>query len=76
MPDSPVEPVGGMARIAGSEARAPSLEVRNRSERPVRYFEVGWIIRDGEGRDFMAGSVPASDPDLSLAPGQRSRVRC
>jgi hypothetical protein len=74
MPDSPVEPVGGTARIAGNEARAPSLEVRNRSERAVRYFEVGWIIRDSEGRDFLAGSVPASDPDLSLAPGQKSRV--
>jgi len=74
VPDSPVEPVGGTARIAGNEARAPSLEVRNRSERAVRYFEVGWIIRDSEGRDFLAGSVPASDPDLSLAPGQKSRV--
>jgi len=74
MPDSPVEPVGGTARIAGNEARAPSLEVRNRSERAVRYFEVGWIIRDSEGHDVLAGSVPASDPDLSLAPGQKSRV--
>ncbi len=74
MPDAPVEPLGGTARVAGNEARAPSLEVRNRSARPVRYFEVGWIIRDGEGRDFLAGSVPASDPDLSLAPGQTSRV--
>ncbi len=74
VPDSPIEPVDGAARIAGNEARAPSLEVLNRSDRPVRYFEVGWIIRDSAGQDFLAGSVPASDPDLNLAPGQKSRV--
>lgn len=75
LPEAPVEPVGGMALVAGNEARTPSLEVRNRSGRTVRYFEVGWIIRDADGRDYLAGSVPASDPDLSLSPGQTSRVR-
>jgi len=75
LPDSPIEPLAGVAQIAGNEARAPSLEVRNRSGRPVRYFEIGWILRDAEGREFLAGSVPASDPDLKLGPGERSRVR-
>ena len=28
-----VEPMDGMARIAGNEARAPRVEVRNRSDR-------------------------------------------
>jgi hypothetical protein len=74
MPDSPVEPLSGVAQVAGNEARAPSLEVRNISSRPVRYFEVGWIIQDAEGREYLAGSVPASDPGLKLAPGERSRV--
>jgi len=74
VPDSPIEPVEGAARIAGNEASSPSLEVLNRSNRPVRYFEVGWIIRDSGGQDFLAGSVPASDPDLNLAPGRKSRV--
>ena len=74
VPDSPVEPVGGTAQVAGGEARAPSLEVVNRSDRAVRYFEVGWIIQDADGRRYLAGSVPASDPDLNLAPGQKSRV--
>ncbi len=71
LPDSPIEPLEGMARIAGNEARAPRLEVRNRSDRPVRYIEVAWILRDHNGREFLAGSVPA---DLRLAPGQRQQI--
>jgi hypothetical protein len=70
-PDSPVEPHAGMARVIGNEARAPSLEVINRSDRAVKFLEIGWIIRDRQGRDFMAATVPA---DLKLAPGQSSRV--
>src|SRR3954463_7052147 len=31
MPDSPVEPVQGWAQLAGNEARAPRIEVRNKS---------------------------------------------
>jgi hypothetical protein len=71
IPDSPVEPVDGMARIAGNEARAPRLEVKNRSERSIRYLEVGWILQVHSGREFLAGSVPA---ELNLAPGQRSQI--
>jgi hypothetical protein len=70
-PDSPVEPLAGMARIAGSEARAPRLEVVNRSDRPVQYFEIGWILKDRQGREFLAGSVPGT---ISLAPGQKSQI--
>ena len=33
-PDSPVEPMNGSARISGNEARAPRIEVRNRSNGP------------------------------------------
>jgi hypothetical protein len=71
LPDSPVDPVQGMARIAGSEARAPRLEVRNRSDKAIRYLEIGWILRDRLGREFMAGSVPA---ELDLAPGEKRQV--
>ena len=70
-PDSPVEPRDGMARVNGNEARAPSLEVLNRGDRAVKFLEIGWIIHDRQGRDFMAGTVPA---ELKLAPGQSSRV--
>jgi hypothetical protein len=71
LPDSPVEPVDGMARIAGNEARAPRLEVKNRSDRSIRYLEVGWILHDQTGREFLAGSVPA---ELNLAPGKQTRI--
>jgi hypothetical protein len=71
LPDSPVEPVQGMAMVADNEARAPALEVKNRSDRSVRYLEIGWILQDHTGREFLAGSVPA---ELNLGPGQRSQV--
>ena len=71
LPDSPIEPTDGMARIAGNEARAPRLEVKNRSDRPIRYLEIGWILHDHSGREFLAGSVPA---ELRLAPGQKSQI--
>src|SRR5436190_3146745 len=34
MPDSPVEPVQGWAQLSGNEARAPRIEVRNKSLKP------------------------------------------
>jgi len=70
-PESPAEPTDGMARIAGNEARAPRLEVRNRSDREIRHLEIGWIVRDQQGRDFLAASLPA---DLNLAPGHSSQI--
>jgi len=71
LPDSPVLPLDGRARIAGNEARAPQLEVQNRSDRPVKYLEIGWILQDRSGHEFLAGSVPA---ELNLAPGQKSQI--
>jgi len=71
LPDSPIDPVDGMARVSGNEARAPRLEVKNKSDRQIRYLEMGWILHDRGGREFLAGSVPA---ELSLAPGQKSQI--
>src|SRR5262249_27403694 len=71
MPESPVEPIDGLARIAGNEARAPRLDVRNRSARPIRHLEIGWVVKDQRGRDVLAASLPA---DLNLDPGKTSQV--
>jgi hypothetical protein len=70
-PDSPVEALSGIAHVAGNEARAPKLSIRNRSNRPVRHLEVGWIFQDRGGREFLSGSVPSG---VSLAPGQKAEV--
>ncbi|MGD0200258.1 MAG: hypothetical protein ABSD27_05845 [Bryobacteraceae bacterium] len=74
MPDAPIQPLSGLARVAGGEARSPRIQVINRSDRAVRYFEIGWVIRDRGGREYLAGSVPASEGGLRLAPGARSEV--
>ena len=71
LPDSPVEPMDGMARVAGNEARAPRLEVVNRSDHAVRYLEIGWILKDAHGRQFLAGTVPA---EMNLAPGEKTQI--
>ena len=70
-PDTPVEAISGMAGVLGAEARAPRIEVRNRSARAVRYVEVGWLLRDTRGREYLAGTVPAK---AVLAPGQRTQI--
>jgi hypothetical protein len=73
-PDSPVQPLDGSVRIAGNEAKAPHIEVRNRSSKAIRYFEIGWIVKDSHGKEFWAASVPASGADLNLQPGQTGRA--
>ncbi|HLH05440.1 MAG TPA: hypothetical protein VKX25_21910 [Bryobacteraceae bacterium] len=59
-PDAPLKPLSGHAEVAGNEVRSPRLELRNTSTRTVKNFEIGWIIRDDRGRDFMAGSLPSA----------------
>jgi hypothetical protein len=70
-PSAPVRPVGGAALVAGNEVRAPQIEVRNTSQRPVRSVAMGWIVRDDRGRDFVAGSMPAR---LPLGPVETGRM--
>jgi len=66
-PSSPVQALSGAANIAGNEVRSPRIEVKNTSQKIVRSVEMGWIVRDERGRDFIAGSVPAA---LQLGPVQ------
>lgn len=70
---APVELLRGEALVAGPQARKPRIEVVNRSRRPVRYFEIGWLLRDRQGREFLAGSLPGTLP-APLAPGQQTRA--
>jgi hypothetical protein len=71
IPESPVEASNGMARIGTNLAGAPRFEVRNRSSRAVQHLEIAWIVKDQQGREFLAASMPA---DMKLAPNQSGPV--
>lgn len=72
LPDAPVEVGEGTARVSVNEARAPRFSVRSRSAKAVDYLEIGWIVKDQQGREFYAASMPV---DLKLAPNQSGDVR-
>jgi hypothetical protein len=74
-PDSPVEPVDGWVRISGNEARAPQIDVRNKSSKAVKYVEFGWVVSDAAGHQYMAGSLPSSESMLYLPAGSKASVR-
>ena len=74
LPDAPVQPLEGWAEITGNEARSPRIQIVNHSQKPVRYVEIGWLVKDRQGHEFLAGSVPASDGELYLPPGQTGRL--
>ncbi len=66
-PSSPVQAIRGAARIIGNEVRAPQVELKNTSQKTVRSLDMGWIVRDDRGKDFLAGSMPAA---MQLGPVQ------
>jgi hypothetical protein len=74
LPNAPVQPIEGWAEIAGNEASSPQIEVVNQSGKPVRYVEIGWMVKDKEGREYLAGSVPGSSSAMLLLAGQHSRL--
>ncbi|MBS1834295.1 MAG: hypothetical protein JST65_16380, partial [Acidobacteria bacterium] len=49
----------------------PWFEIRNKSAKPVNYVEMGWIVKDANGREFLAGTVPS---DSRLQPGQKQQM--
>jgi len=75
LPGAPVQPLEGWAAISGNEARSPQVEVLNKSGRPVRYVEIGWLVKDKEGHDYLAGSVPAPESAMVLPAGQHARLQ-
>jgi hypothetical protein len=75
LPGAPVQPLEGWAAISGNEARSPQIEVVNNSGKPVRYVEIGWLVKDKQGREYLAGSVPASESAMVLPAGQRTRLQ-
>ncbi len=62
MPDAPVELMAGAARIAGDEAKAPQLDIRNREAKAIRHVEIGLALKDVNGQEFFAATVPYDAP--------------
>jgi hypothetical protein len=73
-PDAPVELVEGSAQIAGNEVRSPRIDVLNKSGKPVRYVELGWVLSDPSGRQSIAATLPSPERDLYLAPGKKTSM--
>ncbi|MDA1314859.1 MAG: hypothetical protein O2968_16115 [Acidobacteria bacterium] len=72
---SPIEIVSGSAFVAGTRVSSPEMRVKNRSQKPVRYYELGWLVRDGEGTNYAAGLMPAPKGQSRLAPGAEASAR-
>lgn len=68
---APVVSDSGMVRIAENEARSPRIFLRSRSDRPVSGIELGWMVKDARGREFVAGAVPL---DMNLQPRQKTTL--
>lgn len=74
LPGQPVSATRGTARLSGNEARDPRVEVVNHSNRVVKHVELNWLIHDGAGQQYLAGSLPASGADWQLRPGARGQL--
>jgi len=85
LPDAPVLAVQGQADIKGNEVRSPWIEVQNLDKKKaVRYVEIGWVVKDKEGNEYLVGSVPGSGvsalntsgagPGAVIQAGQRGRL--
>ncbi len=74
IPDSPVQPLDGWAEISGNQARQAHVQVRNKSKSTVSFVELGWLLKDQDGREFLAGSVPASEENLYLPANQKGSL--
>jgi len=71
MPNAPVEISGGKVAVSGDEMHSPKIVMQNLSDRPIRGMEVGWVLKDTNGKQFVAGSIPL---EVSLAPRQSTTV--
>ncbi len=74
MPDAAVEALYGSAGIFGIEAHAPRIDVLNKSSKAVRYVEIGWAVKDKDGNEYLAGSVPGSPASMMLGAGQKTSL--
>ncbi len=70
-PDSPVRLLNGAAHVYRNEVHAPQIELQNRTERTLETIDVGWILRDDSGQNYLAGSLPTR---VQIGPVQQGKV--
>ncbi len=71
-PDLPVEGMKAVAVSTENQLQILSLAFENRDRREVRSIELGLLVRDAEGREFSAGSLPAT---LAMKPKAGATVQ-
>ena len=71
LPDAPIELTGGAAKVAGNEAKAPSIDIVNKQSKAIRHLELGWVVGTRDGAEFLAGTLPA---DVQLAANGKTTV--
>ena len=74
LPDAPVQAVEGWVDVNGNEARDARISIRSASTAAIHFVEIGWLLKDQDGKEFTAGSVPTSGLDLDLRPHQGGRL--
>ncbi len=72
---APLEILSGSAFVAGTRVSSPEIRVKNRSEKPVRYYELGWLVSDGNGTNYTAALMPVPRGQSRLAPGAEVSTR-
>jgi hypothetical protein len=70
-PNAPVEMLNGAAKVYRNEVHTPEIHLQNRTHKTLQTIEVGWILRDNDGRDYMAGSLPAR---VAIGPVQQANI--
>ncbi len=73
-PHAPLVLERGSALVHGAVSDSPRIVLRNRSPHLVGHFEIGWLVRDGQGVLYSAGTAPG-DPPPALRPGARFATR-
>ncbi|MBC7926926.1 MAG: hypothetical protein H7039_14845 [Bryobacteraceae bacterium] len=61
----------GMVRIADNEARSPRISLRSHTDKAIRGVEIGWLVKDSNGKEFVGGSVPV---EVNLQPRSRTTL--
>jgi hypothetical protein len=72
MPDAPVNLEFGAAAVAGNELRSPRVRIRNIGRKAITGVEIGWMVKDARGREFVSGGVPV---ELVLPPRGSTRIQ-